>query len=390
MSNFTGKRTKGYKKALLAFMLVAVLVAGMVLAGCSSQNGQTPDGKAPDNSSKGDSISDATQWSWGDKNFEEAVRKVADGKTLKIGFTPPAASEFYDIIEHGANTMMKELTERFGVEFQFEMAAPSEHQSVESQVATIENWVAQKYDAILVCTAGDFDSMNAVFKEAIDSGTMVYMFNMPAEMWDKEDINAVSVISYDNHYQSGYLVGQYAAEKLNGEGDILLIWGLPGHWSTSRKNGFLEAIEPYPGLKIVGEQRGDYVRDKGMQAAENLLSANPDVDFIYGENEEMGQGAAQAVQARGLKLWDGKEGIITVGADGLKSGYESIRNGGLTATVDVGAVDQGREAIKAIFMHQVLGYSIDKVINVPTQIVDIDNVDVAEAYVDWALSVDYK
>ena len=48
----------------------------------------------------------------------------------------------------------------------------------------------------------------------------------------------------------------------------------------------------------------------------------------------MAQGAVQAVQAMGLKMWDGSEGIIVVGADGLKSGFEQIRSGGLTATVD--------------------------------------------------------
>ena len=112
------------------------------------------------------------------------------------------------------------------------------------------------------------------------------------------------------------------------------------------------------------------------------------MDFIYGENEEMAQGAVQAVQAMGLKMWDGSEGIIVVGADGLKSGFEQIRSGGLTATVDVGSVDQGREAVKAIFMHELLGYSIDKVINVPTILVDSENVDIPEAYVDWALAAE--
>ena len=286
--------------------------------------------------------------------------------------------------------MMNELSDRFGVKFEFEMSAPNEHQSVESQVATIENWTAKKYDAILVSSAGDFDAMNAVYQKAMDAGTAIFMFNMPAEMWDEKELKAVSVISYNNQYQAGYIVGKYAAEKLQGKGKILLVWGLPGHWSTSRKNGFLEAIKPYPDMKIVGEQRGDYVRDKGMQAAENLLQANPDVDLIYGENEEMAQGATQAVEARGLKLWDGKEGIITIGADGLKSGYESIRKGKLTATVNVGPVDMGREFIKSVFMYEVLGYTVDKIINVPTTVVDKENVDIAAAYTDWALSTERK
>lgn len=374
------------------FILVLIVVFALSLAGCSGSTPATTETKSNDNGTQakaGESANKAV-FQWGDAAWADLVTKAAAGKTIKVGFTPPAASEFYDIIEHGANTMMNELQARFGVKFEFEMAAPSEHQAVESQVATIENWVSKKFDAILVSSAGDFDAMNAVYQKAMDNGTSMYMFNMPAEMWKESDLKAVSVIGYNNHYQAGYLVGQYAAKMLNGKGKILLVWGLPGHWATSRKNGFLEAIKNYPDLQIVGEQRGDYVRDKGMQAAQNLLQAHPDVNFIYGENEEMALGAVQAIEAAGLKFWDGKEGIITVGADGLASGYESIRAGKLTATISVGAVDQGREFIKAVFMNRLLGYSIDKIINVPTILVDKNNVDMVDAYANWALKTDHK
>ena len=43
------------------------------------------------------SAADGT-WQWGDPEWEAAVRAKVEGKTFKIGFTPPAASEFYDII----------------------------------------------------------------------------------------------------------------------------------------------------------------------------------------------------------------------------------------------------------------------------------------------------
>ncbi len=387
MFKFNGKRSgkmiKGLKSSLAIFLSI-ILIAG-VLAGCGSNGTATTDSGA---SSAQTSVESSTGnvYEWGDANFEAAVRKVAEGKTIKIGFTPPAASEFYDIIQHGAYTEMNELHDRFGVNFQFDFASPSEHEAVESQVATIENWTSKKYDAIAVCSAGDYASMNSVYKKAEDAGSNVYMFNMPAELWKETEINTVSVVGYNNTYQSGYLVGEYAAQKLNGKGKILLIWGLQGHWSTARKNGFMEAIKKYPDMQIVGEQRGDYVRDKGMRAAENLLAANPDVNLIYGENEEMAQGAAQAVQARGLKMWDGKSGIMVIGADGLKSGYDAIRNGNLTATVNVGPVDQGRELVKAIFMHEILGYSVDKILNIPTNVIDKSNVDVVAAYTDWALA----
>lgn len=324
-----------------------------------------------------------------DKKFEDTARAIASGRTIRIGYAPPTTSEFYDIIKHGAYTMMKELTERFDVKFEFDIAAPNGHHAVESQVAIIEKWIANKYDAILVCSAGDIDIMNPVYEKAKSAGTAIYMFNMPSEMWSEADLKVTSIISYNNHFQAGNLIGKYAVEKLNQKGKVALILGLPGHWSTSRREGFMEAVKPYPEIQIVSEGRGEYIREKGMQATIEILEKHPDVDLIYGENEEMAIGAVQAIEKCGLKHWDGTKGIITIGADGLKSGYEYIREGKLTATVNVAPVDQGREFIMAVFMHEALGYSVDKIINLQTTIVDKSNVDIAMAYTDWALGTEY-
>lgn len=347
------------------------LGASVLLASCGGNEGDAQQGGT------GESVS---------SEYDQAIREVVDGRTLTIGFTPPALSEFYDEIEHGAWRQMKEYEDRFGVQWEWVRAAPSEHEAVESQVNTIQDWATQEFDAVLVCTAGDFAAMQRVYENAQEEGTAIFQFNMPAELWSVDDINATSTIGYDNARQAGYIAGQYIAEKLGGEGDILQIWGLPGHWSTSRENGLMEALEEYPGLEIVGKQRGDYVRDKGLNAAQNLLQSNPEVNAIYGENEEMALGAAQAIDAQGLQHWDGEAGIITIGADGLQSGYEAIKDGRFTATVDVGPVDHGRQSIEAIFNNLVLGHTVDPVVNVSTTVVDETNVDVPLAYVEWALN----
>jgi ABC-type sugar transport system substrate-binding protein len=321
----------------------------------------------------------------GDDKWARTVKKLVDGRTITIGFTPPALSEFYDEIEHGAYAQMRELQSRFGVKWKWTRAAPAEHEAVETQVNTIEDWSTKKFDVILVCTAGDFASMQRVYESAEQKGSAVFQFNMPAELWPTDAIKARSTIGYDNAAQAGFLAGNYIAQQLNGKGKILQIWGLPGHWSTSRENGLKAAIKQYPGLQIVGKQRGDYVRDKGLNAAQNLLERDKDVQAIYGENEEMALGASQAIDALGLDHWDGKKGIITIGADGLKSGYESIEAGRLTATVNVNPVEQGRQSIQTIFDSLVLGYTVDRVINVPTIVVHKDNVDESKTYVEWAL-----
>jgi ribose transport system substrate-binding protein len=89
----------------------------------------------------------------------------------------------------------------------------------------------------------------------------------------------------------------------------------------------------------------------------------------------MALGAAQAIDARGLKHWDGKEGIITIGADGLVSGMEAIKAGKLTATVDVNSAEMGSRMIETLFAHEFLGQEVNQFIRIPTGVVDKTNVD---------------
>jgi ribose transport system substrate-binding protein len=63
----------------------------------------------------------------------------------------------------------------------------------------------------------------------------------------------------------------------------------------------------------------------------------------------------------------------------------SIRNGKLTASIDVGSVDQAITFIDTVFHNAVLGETVAKIVNVPTRVVDKGNVDYAEAYLQWAL-----
>lgn len=324
----------------------------------------------------------------GGKQFDAVARRMAAGRTLKIGFTPPILSEFFDEMERAAWWRMAELESRYGVKFQWERAAPrANFNSVEEQVNIVQNWATKRFDAVLVCTGANFATMQRVYTDAAKRGTKVFQFNQPAELYPADKIKVVSNIGYDNRWQSGYLAGSYIAKQLGGKGKILQIWGPPGSdWSRGRQIGFDRALRENPGLKVVGKQNGGYVRDKGFAAAQALLQRDKDVNAIYGENEEMALGASQAIDALGLKHWNGKTGILTIGADGLKSGFAAIRKGRLTATVDVGGVDQGLTFIDTIFRNVVLGYAVDKFINVPTKVVDKTNVDLSDAYISWALN----
>jgi ribose transport system substrate-binding protein len=328
----------------------------------------------------------------GSQSYFDAIKAEVKGRTLQVGWTPPILSEFFNQMESSAFRRMAAYEAAFGVHWRWQRASPTGNfNAVEQQVQIIQSWAARKFDAALVCTGANFATMQNVYRQAAAGGMKIYQFNQPVELYPEDQQQAICSIGYDNRWQSGYLAGSYIAEKLGGKGTIIQIWGPPGSdWSTARQIGLDKALKEHPGLHVIAKANGGYVRDQGFNAAQDLLTKYPDVNAIYGENEDMALGASQAVEHRGLKQWDGHKGIVVIGADGLVSGMESIRAGKLTASVDVGSVDQGATFIDTVFHNVVLGDSVGKVINVPTRVVDTTNVDAAEAYMKWALAVPKK
>ena len=356
-------------------------VGASALVGCTAQTGNPAE--------KGLQVGSGTA---GSESYDATIRKIVNGRQIKVGFTPPVLSENFTQIEHAAWHKMYEYEQRFGCSWTWERQAPvGDFNAVQGTLGIVQSWVSRKFDAIAVCTGANFATVQSLYKSAMDKGVKIYQFNQPAELYPEDKLQTVTNVGYDNRWQSGYLAGTYIAQKLGGTGNILQIWGPSGSdWTRGRRIGFDKALAENPGIKVVGQADGGYVRDKGFTAAQDLLTKNSKVDAIYGENEEMALGASQAIDEAGLKHWDGKSGILTLGADGLVSGYKAIRAAKLTATVDIGGVDQGQNLIDAIFATAVLDETVTQIINNPTQVVDKANVDFHQAYTEWALAAPKK
>nr|WP_296067996.1 sugar ABC transporter substrate-binding protein [uncultured Actinoplanes sp.] len=362
-----------------AGLLAGAGVGGSLLTACTANGEPSDSGKSGGGGAAGQS-------------FDDTVKKIVNGKEIKVGFTPPVLSENFTQVEHAAWRKMNEYEQRFGCRWVWERQAPvGDFNAVQGTLGIVQSWVSRKFDAIAVCTGANFATVQNLYRDARSKGVRIYQFNQPAELYPENQLQTVTNVGYDNRWQSGYLAGKYIAEKLKGQGKILQIWGPSGSdWTRGRKIGFDKALAENPGITVVGQADGGYVRDKGFAAAQDLLTKNRDVNAVYGENEEMALGASQAIDTAGLKHWDGKDGILTIGADGLVSGYKQIRAGKLTATVDIGGVDQGQNLIEAIFTSAVLGQTLTQFINNPTQVVDKTNVDWHQAYTEWALAAPKK
>lgn len=324
----------------------------------------------------------------GSDDYTAAIKKLVAGRELQVGFTPPVLSEYYTQMENAAFTRMAQLEDLYGVRWKWEKSSPTGNfNAVEQQISTVQSWTSRKFDIVFICTGANFATMQGVYKKAMSSGTNIFQFNQPVELYPIDDINTVSNIGYDNRWQSGYVAGKFIADTLKGQGKIIQIMGPAGSdWTKARLVGFNKAMAENPGLQVVGSADGGYLRDKGLSATQDLLTRNKDVNAIYGENEDMALGASQAVDAAGLKQWDGNQGVVIVGADGLLSGMDAIRNGKLTASVDVNSVDNAVKMIDTAFQSIVLKNYVPKISNITTHLVTKDNVDAYAAYINGIMS----
>ncbi len=225
------------------------------------------------------------------------------------------------------------------------------------QISQIEDFVARKVDAIIVCPV-DSKGVGPGIKEANDAGIPVFTADIAAQ-----EGTVLSHIASDN-VAGGRLAGEYIAKALNGKGTVAII-NQPVITSVlDRVQGFREAIAKYPGITVVADVNGQGVRDKALEASSDILQSNPKLNAIFGINDDSALGALDAVQQFN------RSGIVIVGYDATPPAADAIRKGtALKADVVQYPKQIGVTTIRMIAKH-FAGETVPAVVPVEVGIVD--------------------
>jgi len=136
----------------------------------------------------------------------------------------------------------------------------------------------------------------------------------------------VSHIASDNRL-GGKQAGDYIAEKVGAGAKVIELQGIAGTSAArERGEGFKQAADAHK-FNILASQPADFDRTKGLNVMQNLLTAHPDVQAVFAQNDEMALGALRALQTAG------KSGVVVVGFDGTPDGVKAVEGGKLAATV---------------------------------------------------------
>ena len=298
-------------KKLIALLLASIFAIGL-LAGCGTTE---PTETEPQQS-------DAAEVT------DDGAAATDSGDKLYI-----AASHGYGAVQHWQikTKGMEDAAKELGVEFTYKYADGD----LQQEVADIENFVEMGVDYIIVGPCNS-EGIVPTIEEAQSKGVAIGTCDIGIDGAD-----VASFVSSDN-YGIGQLAAEYIGEQLGGSGKIAILTWPAASATADREQGFKDKLaEAYPDIEIVAEQDCNADRSTALNAAESIIGANPDVQYIWGANAEMALGAYAATQSTN------RSDIYVVAVDTDAEVMDAIAAGtNLCATVSQDPYTLGYKAVE--------------------------------------------
>jgi len=209
---------------------------------------------------------------------------------------------------------------------------------VARQKDQIENFIVRKVAAIIISPC-DSKSIGTSITAANQAGIPVFTADIAA-LADGAQVECH--VASDN-VEGGRLAAAAVVEALNGTGQVAIIDHPEVESVIQRVRGFESAIAVSPGIEIVAKLSGRGVKDRAFQTAEDILQAHPELDAIFGINDDSALGALAAVEKAG-KL----PRVSIIGFDAVPEAKRAIRDGKIYADVIQQPRVIGSSVIKAV------------------------------------------
>ena len=224
----------------------------------------------------------------------------------------------------------------------------------------IQNFVTQQVNVILVNPV-DSDAVVPAIEAANQANIPVIALDRGASGGE-----LATTIASDN-VQGGNLAGEELI-RLVGSGSVAQLEGTPGaDPARDRGEGFQDAIAAQSAVEVIASQSANFDRAEGLNVAENILQANPDIAGIFAQNDEMALGA---VQALGDNAGDD---VKVVGFDAIEDALSAIQDGTMNATVAQQPAEIGSLGVENA-ISVVNGEAVEENIPVEVQLVTPENV----------------
>jgi inositol transport system substrate-binding protein len=237
------------------------------------------------------------------------------------------SSEFIVMLNRAMEAKAREL----GVKLLVQDA----QRNAEKQVQQVENFIAQKVDAIILNPC-EVEASSPAVERALAARIPIVNVNSETRATPTAFIGS-------RDEESARLAMDYIAGRLQGRGNVLMMQGFLGQAAQlKRAQGARAVLAQNPGLRLLAEQTAEWDRAKAMALMENWLqSYGGQIQAVFAQNDEMGLGAVLALeQARR------KDQVVVASVDAIADALQAVQAGRLDATVFQDARGQGGQAVE--------------------------------------------
>ncbi len=235
-----------------------------------------------------------------------------------------------------------------------------------AQNSAIEDYIAQKVDGI-VLVAIDVNGVKPAITAAKKAGIPVVAID--ARIPDGDNAAFIGVDNKGAGEEIGKYFVNYAKAKMGGAAKVGVVGALNSFIQNQRLDGFKAAAQAGSGVKFLDTVDGQNVQDIALTAAENLMTANPDMTALYATGEPALVGAISAVTSQ--KQTDK---VKVFGWDLTSQAIKGIDDGWIVAVVQQDPFQEGVAGVETILKLK-KGDKVNPSIDIPVTIVTKENVD---------------
>lgn len=240
---------------------------------------------------------------------------------ITIGVAIPAATHGWTGgVNYWANEAVASLEDRYP-NLNFVVLASNSPGQQADQLQDL--YILHDIDALVILPF-ESDPLTGPVQEIKDMGIWVTVVDRALGEEGIEDL----YVAGDNH-SFGRVACEYIADELNGEGNIIIMRGLPIVIDQQRFDACLEVLEG-TNIKVLDTAYANFNRDDAFERMEEFLIRYPNIDAIYGMDDDQVIGIIEALEIAGRA-----DEVFIVGGAGMKEIIEGVMNNDRLVPVNV-------------------------------------------------------
>lgn len=212
-------------------------------------------------------------------------------------------------------------------------------QKQENQLKAIRSFIVYQVDVIAFVPIVE-DGWDNVLTEAKEAGIPVILVDRQINA----DPSLYAGFLGEDGLEEGRRAARFLVNKCKNRKSTINIYEMSGTENSSvvrdRANGFREIINANPKFKIIHSEDGDFLRSRGKEIAENLISKsnrkdglffeNQKIDVVYSHNDSMTLGMLDSIENFGVNT----KNTIIISVDAEQKSIDALTAGKLNCVVE--------------------------------------------------------